>query len=98
MGNNTDDQDRLRILNEIRAYGKAAPFAHSPLPRENIYDASMREWMRSRTFKTIMAVTCGLPLIAVCVVLAASTAAVLFGGYAVLGTLEKVLLAFGIGG
>lgn len=96
MPNESEEDERLRLLNEMRAYGKTTPFAHTAPPvgspqRENVYDASMREWIRSRTFKVILWITCIIPAIAMCLFFALTIGGVTWGGFVILKDIERIL-------
>lgn len=95
MPNETEEEERLRLLNEVRAYGKGvAPFAHTrpeqDRPRGNVYDASMVEWVRSRTFKTMCCTVIALPLFLICVYFIVVTWIVGIGGRGILLDLQRI--------
>jgi hypothetical protein len=62
------DEERARLLAEMRAYGPALPFRQDQPrpPRQNVFDQATAEWMRSRTFKTIVLLVIGPPLLLIC--------------------------------
>ena len=87
-----DADERARLLAEMRAYGHALPFKQpASRTRRNTFDAATGEWLRSRTFKTILAVTCLLACLIFCLPIIATV----LGGVAIIDALNHALVEMG---
>ncbi len=93
MPGDTQDEERARLLNEIRAYGKGtAPYAHvRPEPHKNVYDESMKEWVRSKTFKTMVTLIIGVPAVLICLIVIGTACLVIWGGSEILSVLNQLV-------